>query len=106
MITSKYDYDTSVSIRALPNFTFYGCFIALVLSADTDNLARLHEAFPEATEEALARYSTPGGTLSIAEWQAAAGSAPGEQHQDILYGEFARAIEKAQKAIEEAKRYL
>ena len=106
MKTSKYDYDSSVSIRALPNFTFYGCFIALVLSADTDNLAKLHEAFPEATEEALARYSTPGGTLSVREWQAAAGSAPGERHEEILYREFAKGLEKARKAVEEAKRYL
>jgi hypothetical protein len=43
--------------------------LALISRADTDNLIRLQNAFPEVVKEARIRYHAPGGALNLKEWQ-------------------------------------
>lgn len=42
---------------------FYALLFALLREADSDNLAKLEEAFPEAVKEFRQRYMAPGGIL-------------------------------------------
>ncbi len=57
-----YDYDESKGI-VQQGFQFYALIMAAMRQADTDNLARLRDAFPEIWRELQARYNAPLGEL-------------------------------------------
>ncbi len=42
---------------------FYTLIMAAMRCADTDNLAKLKDAFPEVYQELVDRYNAPGGLL-------------------------------------------
>lgn len=58
----KYDYDVSKQIAA-QDYPFFAIIMAAARQADTQNLAALERAFPEATAELKERYNAPGGIL-------------------------------------------
>lgn len=57
-----YEYDTSKKIVA-ECYPFYALIMAAMRQADTDNLKRLRDAFPETWAELMRRYNAPGGAL-------------------------------------------
>jgi len=57
---SLYDYTRSMYLCDEP---FYALLFACFRRADSNNLARLQEAFPEAYAEFVARYNAPGGVI-------------------------------------------
>lgn len=59
---SLYDYQRSSELE-LADEPFYALIQAAIRRADTDNLARLRDAFPETYNELLRRYHAPGGRL-------------------------------------------
>lgn len=59
---SLYDYQQSLYIEA-DNYPFYALIMAAIRQADTDNLEKLTEAFPDVVREFRARYYAPGGLL-------------------------------------------
>lgn len=59
---SLYDYWAAEKIIAADP-PFYALIMAAVHKADTLNMARLREAFPEVYAEFVARYNAPGGRL-------------------------------------------
>jgi len=59
---SLYDYERSKAISA-QNEPFYALIMATMRQADTDNLAKLKNAFPEIWEELAIRYNRPAGLL-------------------------------------------
>ncbi len=59
---SLYDYKAAVTLwRQDP--PFYSLIMAAMYRADSDNIERLREAFPETWAELDARYRAPGGVL-------------------------------------------
>jgi hypothetical protein len=59
---SIYDYRSSLRIASLGE-PFYALIMAAMRQADTGNLARLKDAFPETWAELERRYNAPGGVL-------------------------------------------
>jgi hypothetical protein len=60
---SHHEYEASKQIE-LGGYPFYGLIMAAARQADTFNLLKLTEAFPETIIELRARYNAPGGYLS------------------------------------------
>ncbi len=90
--TSLHDVDIRKQIERTPGVSFYGILLALIARADTDNLARLRQAFPEVVREFKIRYHSPAGTLNMEEWIERYGEkekSPGEH--DVLVAMFRRA---------------
>lgn len=59
---SLYDYKQGLRIGA-QDYPFYALIQAAMRQADTDNLERLKQAFPDVWAELLQRYDAPGGVL-------------------------------------------
>ncbi|KWX25633.1 hypothetical protein AFM11_05250 [Mycolicibacterium wolinskyi] len=59
---SLYDYEVSRQIGATDP-PFYSLIMAAIRKADSQNAARLRNAFPEVHDEFTARYNAPGGML-------------------------------------------
>jgi hypothetical protein len=62
-VVSLYDYRRSASLAA-DDAPFAALVMAAMRRADTGNLARLREAFPELHAELEERYRSPGGLLA------------------------------------------
>ena len=58
-----YDYQESQRI-ACEDYAFYALIMAAMRKADTDNLTKLQNAFPDVWSELVARYNAPGGMLN------------------------------------------
>jgi len=56
------DYYDGLAINA-KRFTFNGIIQAAMRKADTDNLLKLKDAWPEVWTELQVRYNAPGGIL-------------------------------------------
>lgn len=56
------DYEISKRISAL-DLPFAALIAAALRKADSDNFARLKQAFPELTNDFKSRYNAPGGIL-------------------------------------------
>jgi hypothetical protein len=68
------DYVTSQRIAAEvntlgPGNEFFSLLMAAIRFADTDNLERLQESFPEIVIELKKRYNAPGGALNDKEME-------------------------------------
>ena len=59
---SYFDYKRSLEVSA-EGYPFYALVMALMREADSDNLGKLQQAFPEIWQELKARYAAPGGFL-------------------------------------------
>lgn len=59
---SLYDYKRSIEIAA-KDYPFYSLVMAAMRQADSDNMEKLHTAFPWIYEELQLRYNAPGGLL-------------------------------------------
>lgn len=59
---SLFDYQTSKEI-ARQDFPFYAVIMAAMRQADTDNLAKLQDAWPDTWSELKTRYNATGGLL-------------------------------------------
>jgi len=59
---SLYDYQQSIAI-AHKDYPFYALIMAAMRRADSNNEAKLREAFPEVYDELKARYWAAGGLL-------------------------------------------
>jgi len=59
---SLYDYHLS-SRLGIQDYPFYALVMAAMRQADTTNLAKLRDAFPNTWDELDARYHAPGGVL-------------------------------------------
>jgi hypothetical protein len=59
---SYFDYRASIEIRRR-DLPFYGLIMAAFRQADSDNLEKLQQAFPETWAEFRERYNAPGGLL-------------------------------------------
>lgn len=60
---SLYDYHYSLKKLSLVDAPFYALLMAAIRKADTENLARLREGFPELVDEFTRRYYAPLGVL-------------------------------------------
>ena len=60
---SLYDYQKSLEIAGA-DYPFYAIVMAAMRQADTNNLRKLEQAFPDTFHELQARYYAPGGMLS------------------------------------------
>ena len=61
---SHFDYESSKVIAASA-FPFYALIMAAMRQADSDNIGKLREAFPDVWAEFYARYKAPGGLLPV-----------------------------------------
>jgi hypothetical protein len=63
---SRHDYEVSkvISQECAP---FYSLIMAAMRQADTENLMRLRQVFPDTYAELDARYNAPGGVTSTDE---------------------------------------
>ena len=59
---SHYDYQMGLEISA-KDYPFYAIVQAAIRQADSVNLEKLRQAFPQVWEELQARYNAPGGVL-------------------------------------------
>jgi len=59
---SLYDYRAAVALLK-QDPPFYALIMAAMYRADSDNAAKLADAFPETWAEVNARYHAPGGVL-------------------------------------------
>ncbi len=59
---SHFDYMVSRNIEA-EEYPFYALVMACIRQADSDNLEKLREAFPDVVHEFRARYNAPNGYL-------------------------------------------
>ncbi len=59
---SHYDYTKSLEIE-YQEYPFYALVMACIRQADTDNLERLRQTFPDVVTEFRARYHAPNGYL-------------------------------------------
>lgn len=59
---SQYDYEASKEVTR-HGFPFYALIMAAMRQADSDNAAKLREAFPAVWTELHVRYNSPGGLL-------------------------------------------
>ena len=57
---SYYDYEISKRVAA-EDYPFYALIMAAIRQADTDNLEKLRDAFPQTFAELMYRYNSPGG---------------------------------------------
>lgn len=57
-----FDYNQSREIER-QHFGFYALIAAAARQADTDNMHRLEQAFPNVIADLRARYRAPGGEL-------------------------------------------
>lgn len=60
---SLHEYRRAVELKRADE-PFYALVMAAIMRADSNNLARFAEAFPETYYETLRRYNAPGGVLS------------------------------------------
>lgn len=59
-----YDYKIGLNVAAeYGDDEFYGVVQGLMRLADTDNLAKLRQAFPAQWDDLQIRYKAPGGLL-------------------------------------------
>lgn len=58
-----YDYEMSIEI-AQADCPFYALIMAAMRKADSSNIEKLKEMWPETYNELEARYNAPGGELS------------------------------------------
>ena len=66
--TSPHDRWVADKIYNREGMTFCAVMLALISQADTDNLAKFENAFPEIVCEAKIRYYSPGQCLTVEEW--------------------------------------
>lgn len=94
---SLYDYRWAQQFRDTNRDPpFYGLLMALALGADTFNLEKLRQCWPEEIAELSARYHAPGGVLS---------SDTGLKAQlSAADPELAERLERARLAAEEWKK--
>jgi hypothetical protein len=59
---SHFDYEAS-KVIVQNGFPFYALVMAAMRQADTRNMARLEQAFPDVAAELRVRYNAPGGVL-------------------------------------------
>lgn len=59
---SLYEYRESQGLDG--RYSFYALVAAAMRQADTDNMVRLTQAFPQVAKDLLARYNAPGGALA------------------------------------------
>ena len=59
---SHFDYQISKKIAG-QDFPFYSLIMAAMRQADTGNMAKLTNSWPEVAAELRARYNAPGGLL-------------------------------------------
>jgi len=59
---SLYDYNVSREIES-KGYPFYALLMAAIRQADSDNLVKLRDAFPEVFRELNLRYNAGGGIL-------------------------------------------
>lgn len=59
---SLYDYRAAVALWKSDQ-PFYALIMCAMYRADSDNIVKLREAFPETWAELDARYHAPGGVL-------------------------------------------
>lgn len=55
-----YDYKMAGQIERI-GYPFYSLIMAAMKQADTDNLKKLQDAFPDTWRELVARYNAPNG---------------------------------------------
>jgi hypothetical protein len=60
---SLYDYQASQAIAA-EDYPFHALIMGAMRKADTPNMWKLQDAFPEVWEELQARYDAPGGLIN------------------------------------------
>lgn len=65
---SYHEYERG-KIIAQQDWPFYSLIQAAMRQADSDNIEKLKEAFPEIFKELYARYNTPGGFLTEEEYK-------------------------------------
>ena len=58
-----YNYERSIEI-AQADYPFYALIMAAMRKADSSNIEKLKEMWPETYNELKARYNAPGGELS------------------------------------------
>jgi hypothetical protein len=63
---SQFDYQRSCELAAA-DYPFYSLIMAAMRQADTFNLAKLKQMFPQTRAELEARYNAVGGRLIMAE---------------------------------------
>lgn len=61
---SHHEYEAGKAISGALDPPFYALIFAAMRKADTQNYARLREAFPAVERELVARYNAPGGVLA------------------------------------------
>lgn len=59
---SLHEYRRAIELKRADE-PFYALVMAAIMRADSDNVARFAEAFPETYYETLLRYNSPGGEL-------------------------------------------
>ena len=59
---SHYDYEVSKHIAG-HDYPFYALMMALIRQADSDNIERIREMWPEVVAEFEQRFNAPGGIL-------------------------------------------
>lgn len=57
---SIYAFSVAMEIR---KYEFYALLMAAMANADSENVVKLRNAFPEVWNELVARYNAPGGML-------------------------------------------
>lgn len=67
-ITTLFDKKISNEIQLLPGVSFYGVVLAAIAMADTDNLEKFTQMFPDVVRDARVRYYAPDGCLNMGEW--------------------------------------
>ena len=67
---SYYDYKKSQEIAA-EGYPFYALIMAAMRQADTDNVEKLKNSFPDIHAELAERYNAPGGLVKeeLARWE-------------------------------------
>ena len=60
---SQHEYEESRKIDRA-GFSFYSLIMAAMRQADSENLEKLRESFPDVWAELRARYDAPGGALA------------------------------------------
>jgi hypothetical protein len=64
---SRHHYECSREIELLKHerdWPYYSLIMAAMRLADTENLEKLREAFPQVWQDLEARYNSPGGFLA------------------------------------------
>ena len=66
-MASIVDWEQAIELRQRDTY-FSALIMAAVLKADTTNLAKLRQGWPELVEETWYRYEAPGG-MTPQEWE-------------------------------------